>query len=134
MGSSRGTPYSNYNIRDGDWTLEQRWDFDWSDLGKYDIPAFVEKVREVTGKPKVTLIGYSQGGAQIFYGLATDQDWFAERVHRFVALSPCHYVRKDLDYEIESIRYRRFHDAGLYNFFGGDESTVTLENCARVSH
>ena len=60
-------------------------------MGLYDIPAFVEKILEVTGQPNVTLIGYSQGGAQIFYALAKNQDWYADKVHRFVALSPGHY-------------------------------------------
>ena len=59
LGNSRGKPYSNYNKRDGEWSLEERWDFDWSDMGKYDIPANVKKIIEVTGKPKVTLMGYS---------------------------------------------------------------------------
>ena len=63
VGNSRGTPYSNYNIKDGTWSLKERWDFDWSDMGQYDISAFVDKVLEVTGKPKVTMMGYSQGGA-----------------------------------------------------------------------
>ena len=58
-------------------------------MGAYDIPAVVERIREVTGKPKITLIGYSQGGAQIFYGLSKNQDWFAERVNRFVGLAAC---------------------------------------------
>ena len=62
-------------------------------MGKYEIPAIVEKIREETGKPKVTLMGYSQGGAQIFYALATNQDWYAERVNRFVSLAGCHYPR-----------------------------------------
>ena len=102
-------------------------------MGKYDIPAFVDKIIEVTGRPKVTLMGYSQGGAQIFYALSTNQDWFADRVHRYVALSACHYFRGDLDYEIESARVRRLQELGLYNYFGGDESSITMENCGLIS-
>ena len=63
IGNSRGTPYSSHNSKDGEWTLEERWNFDWADMGQYDIPSFVEKILEVTGQPNVTLIGYSQGGA-----------------------------------------------------------------------
>ena len=94
VGNSRGTPYSNYNVNDSTgWSLREHWDFDWSDMGKYDVPAFVDKVIEVTGKPKVTLMGYSQGGAQIFYALSTDQEKYVDKVHRFVGLAPCHYAR-----------------------------------------
>ena len=59
LGNNRGTPYSDYNIKDGTWSLKERWSVDWSDMGQYDIPAFVDKIIEVTEKPKVTLMGYS---------------------------------------------------------------------------
>ena len=72
MGNGRGTPYSNYNTKDGTWSEEERWDFDWADMGRYDIPVFVDKIIEVAGKPKVTLMGYSEGNAQLFYALATN--------------------------------------------------------------
>ena len=36
-------------------------------------------------------MGYSQGAAQIFYGLAKKQDYFAPRVHRFIGLASCIY-------------------------------------------
>ena len=61
--SNRGYDYSNINERDGKegqgWSLKERWDFSWADMGTYDVPAFVEKALKVTGKPKVTLLGYS---------------------------------------------------------------------------
>ena len=41
-------------------------------MGTYDMPAFIEKVLDVTGSQKVNLMGYSQGNAQIFYGMAKD--------------------------------------------------------------
>ena len=58
-------------------------------MGMYDIPAVLEKIIEVTGKPKVTIVAYSQGSSQIYYALAKKQDYFAERVHRFVACATC---------------------------------------------
>ena len=59
MGSNRGVKYSNANRRDGLWSLKERWDFSWAEMGLYDIPAMIDKIIEVTGKPKVTLMGYS---------------------------------------------------------------------------
>ena len=66
----RGLTHSNVNERDGEWSLEERWDFTWADQGFYDLPALVEKVLQVTAKPKLTLTGYSQGSSAMFYGLA----------------------------------------------------------------
>ena len=57
--NSRGTTYSNKNIRDGEWSLEERWNFSWAEMGVIDVPAVTEKMLEVTGKEKITLMGYS---------------------------------------------------------------------------
>mmetsp|Transcript_29722 Transcript_29722/g.36880 ORF Transcript_29722/g.36880 Transcript_29722/m.36880 type:complete len:81 (+) Transcript_29722:234-476(+) len=38
LGNNRGVPYSNKNDRDGEWSLEERWDFSWADMGIYDMP------------------------------------------------------------------------------------------------
>ena len=59
LGNNRGMIYSNKNDRDGVWSSAERWSWNFADLGKYDIPAQVKGVLEVTGKEKVTLIGYS---------------------------------------------------------------------------
>lgn len=94
VGNNRGTPYSNNNIGFNEetfWTWEEHWDFTWAEMGEFDIPALVNKMIEVTEKPKVTLMGYSQGGAQMFYALAKNQDFYADKVHRFVSLSGCPY-------------------------------------------
>lgn len=58
-------------------------------MGNYDVRAFVNKVLEVTEEPKLTIIGYSQGSAQTIYAMAKDQDFYALRVHRFIALGAC---------------------------------------------
>ena len=59
LGNYRGGTFGNQNIKDGTWDLKERWNFSWADMGKYDLPANVEKVLEVTGRSKVTLIGFS---------------------------------------------------------------------------
>ena len=85
LGNNRGARYSDKNRRDGEWSDKERWNWSWAEMGMYDVPAFIDKMLEVTGKPKVTLIGYSAGTAEIYYGLAKKQDYFAERVNRFIA-------------------------------------------------
>ena len=63
LGNDRGSFYSNRHKRDGQWSLKERWDFTWADSGFYDMPAALDKIIEVSGKPMVTVIGYSQGSA-----------------------------------------------------------------------
>ena len=36
-------------------------------------------------------------------------------------------------YEYHRLRHLKLNELGLYNFFGNDESSVTLENCSQVS-
>ena len=59
LSNQRGYEYSNYNAFDGTQTLKEKWDYTLADKGYYDIPNIVEKIKEVTGKPKVTVMGYS---------------------------------------------------------------------------
>ena len=46
MGNYRGTRYSNVNVKDnGQWSSEkERWNFTWAEMGKYDLPAFIDKI------------------------------------------------------------------------------------------
>ena len=63
VGTNRGDQYGNVNSQDGVWSLKEHWNFTWADMGYYDVPAILDKVLEVTGKPKATLMGNSQGSA-----------------------------------------------------------------------
>ena len=39
MGNNRGVHHSNVNDRDGEWSLEERWNFSWAEMGVSDMPA-----------------------------------------------------------------------------------------------
>ena len=56
-----------------------------------------------------------------------------DKVHRFVALAPCHYYRETSTYEIERLWFQRMHDLGIYNLYGNDMSSLNSENCSQVS-
>ena len=116
MGNNRGTRYSNINVKDnGQWSSEkERWNFTWAEYGKYDLPAFIDKILEVTEKPTLTYIGYSTGTSQMFYGLATmEAEYFGERLDRFIAVAPCIY-NAFLDYDAAVANYKMFFDLGIY--------------------
>ena len=103
-------------------------------MGAYDVPTFIDKVLEVTGKNKVNLVGYSQGTAQIFYGMAKNQDYFAERVSRFVALAPCIWTDLlPLTWEEQVSKYLMYDKLGMYSFDGGDGSDATDEICTYIN-
>ena len=87
--NSWGVKYSQKHERDGEWSLKEKWDFDWADMGYYDLPAAVEYILQVTQAPKVTVAAHSQGTSQMWYALAKRQDFFAKRVNRFIAMASC---------------------------------------------
>ena len=129
MGSFRGTIYSNKHKRDGDpdFTLKERWDHSWAEMGYYDLPVFVDKVIELTGK-KVTLLGYSMGSAASFYGLAKKQDFFAPRLHRYVSIATCvHSTQLLIGYEETVAEMLSFYNKGWYNTSGGDAAQVPTD-------
>jgi len=60
LGQNRGTRYclehETYTVDDPEF-----WLWSWSEFGLYDDVAFIKKIQEETGKPKVSYIGASQG-------------------------------------------------------------------------
>ena len=91
MASNRGTsPYSDKNKNDGKWTDEERWNFSFAEMGKYDQPAFIDKILEVTMEKKVTYIGYAQGTAQMLYALGTG-DYLNNKLRDVILMSPVIY-------------------------------------------
>lgn len=72
MGNNRGMKYSNVHDRDGEWSLAERWDFNWATMGEYDLPAMISKVIEVSEKPKTTIITFSSGAPQCIYSMVKD--------------------------------------------------------------
>lgn len=92
-------------------------------MGKYDLPAAIDYVRHVTDQDKIAYIGHSQGTSQMYYGLATNEDFFASRVSIFIALGP---VMKLTNCKSALIKFVANTDAllvatcntlGIYEFF-----------------
>ena len=103
MGNNRGTRYSNYNPhyptadnpKSPNYAGEnaEKYDFTWFEMGVSDLPAMINKVIEVSGQPKVTYIGYSQGTSQMFYGLTQkEDDYFNDVLNKAILLAPCVYT------------------------------------------
>lgn len=130
LNNSRGTKYSYRHERDGEWSLKEKWDFTFADMGIYDVPASIEHVLEVTGAEKVTVVGHSQGTSQMWYGMSHLPDYFSEKVNRFVALSSCTvpigYPNLPADFNGLAALFVKAEELGLYNVNGSDESSVGI--------
>ena len=59
LGSSRGSKYSKaHEWLDPDTDMEY-WNFSWEEMGKYDLPAFIEHIVKTTGYEKIGYVGLS---------------------------------------------------------------------------
>lgn len=121
--------YSNVNRWDSVWNLKNRWDFGLDEMGTYDIPAFVDKILEVTEVPKITMMAYSLGTASAYYGLAKKQDYFADRINRFVSLASCAIITPfHQTYEEEVKRFMMYDKLGFYNGYAKPEDASSANS------
>lgn len=76
------------------------WDFTWTEMGLYDLPAQINYVLARTGARKLSYIGHSEGTIQAFAAFSSSNNnsgWatykIADKVDLFVALAPIAYVK-----------------------------------------
>jgi len=82
-------------------------------MGKSDVPAALDKIIEVTGNPKVSYVGFSQGTSQLLYGLASQPvNRIADKLDRAVLLAPCVYTPSQ-GYDGYMKIYPLFRDQGV---------------------
>ena len=86
LGNSRGNTYSL--AFESPATEETYWNFDWEEMGLYDIPATFDYITKVNGHYRIGYIGHSMGTTQMFYALAKLPSYFKDRLSVFIALSP----------------------------------------------
>uniref|UniRef100_A0A0N5B1C1 Lipase n=1 Tax=Syphacia muris TaxID=451379 RepID=A0A0N5B1C1_9BILA len=86
MGNARGNRYSKKH-RSLDPSDRDFWEFTWSEYVKYDLPAMINYVLNVTGENQLYYIGYSEGTLTMFAKLASDQS-FSRKIRSMFALGP----------------------------------------------
>jgi len=61
MGNTRGNTYSRAHVSlNPDSKLNHKfWEYDFEEMGQYDIPAYLEYITALTGHSKVSYIGHS---------------------------------------------------------------------------
>lgn len=66
------------------------WDWSYPEMAKYDLPAFILKIKTVAEEDDVAYIGYDQGATQMLYGLAHwDSVFFNKHVSKAILMAPC---------------------------------------------
>ncbi|XP_043843000.1 gastric triacylglycerol lipase-like [Dromiciops gliroides] len=86
MGNSRGNAWSRKNIYFSP-DLPEFWAFSFDEMAKYDLPATINFILEMTGHEQLYYVGYSQGSTIAFMAFSTDQS-LAWKVKVLFALSP----------------------------------------------
>lgn len=90
LANSRGTTYSRNHTRLNPKSLEF-WDFSHDEMIKYDMPAVIDYILRVTGRPRLGYIGHSQG-VSIMLGLLSSQPRYNDLIRPFIALAPVFLV------------------------------------------
>ncbi|KAI9987704.1 hypothetical protein PInf_023748 [Phytophthora infestans] len=86
LGNNRGTTWSRTHL-DYSTDNDKFWDFTWEDMGLYDLPAFLNRILDTTGRSTVSYVGHSEGTTQAFVGFSKNQE-VAKKVDYFGALAP----------------------------------------------
>ncbi|XP_004927318.1 lipase 3 [Bombyx mori] len=89
LGNLRGNYYTGHR------TLNRSdprfWEFSFEEHGKYDAPAMIDKVLNVTGHQKIIYIGYSMGTTTFFTFMSSHPE-YKSKIVSFIALAPAVYL------------------------------------------
>ncbi|CAI2369890.1 unnamed protein product [Moneuplotes crassus] len=89
LGNSRGNKYNReHQWLDPDDPEEKYVFFDYSfeEMAKYDVPAFIDFILNITGKEKLAVLGHSQGATTMLVKMSEDIDWWNKHVSIFACL------------------------------------------------
>ena len=89
LGNTRGNKHSReHRWLDPDDAEDARIFFDYSfeEMGKYDIPAWIQYIRNETKRNKIVVVAHSQGATSAITKMVDDIKWWNERVEVFVSL------------------------------------------------
>ncbi|CAB3232783.1 unnamed protein product [Arctia plantaginis] len=88
LGNLRGNVYSSHkNLTRNN---AKFWDFSFHEHGKYDFPAMVDKVLNITGLEKIMCVGHSMGTTSFFIMMALKPE-YNDKIISFIALAPAVY-------------------------------------------
>lgn len=90
MPNSRGNSHSK-NHSWLDTNTPKYWDFSYDEMIKYDLPAVIEHIQNMTGSMEVSYVGHSLG-TMTMLGLLATQPRYNESVKPIILLSPTAFI------------------------------------------
>lgn len=91
LGNSRGNDYSQEHVSLNPNTSTKYWDFEWEEMGIYDLPAMVDHILNVTGRSYVLYTAHGQGTTVSFMGNMFNPD-LAYKIKAFFNMGPITYL------------------------------------------
>jgi pimeloyl-ACP methyl ester carboxylesterase len=92
LGNARGSTHSRSHTRLNT-SSSLYWAFSFDEMAKYDLPAQLDKISEVTGHAQVSFVGHSQGTTVLLAALAS-QPALNHRIKMAVLLAPVVFTQK----------------------------------------
>lgn len=90
MGNARGNRYSRKNVKFSP-TLLKFWNFDWHEIGVYDLPAMIDYILFTQNQTQVSFVGYSQG-TTTYLVMSSLIPKFGDKIKSAHLLSPMAFV------------------------------------------
>ena len=98
LGNARGSKFSLGHETWSDQLDSEYWQFGFSEIGLYDLPAMIDHIYEQSDHHPVTFIGHSQATTAMFYGLShLEPQVMANKLDKVLALAPCFIVDSRFD-------------------------------------
>lgn len=75
LGNNRGTRWSMGHVSK-DPSEKAYWDWYQEDLGRQDVPTFIDYILDTTGRQTLSYVGHSQGTTQFFLGASLLPEYY----------------------------------------------------------
>ncbi|XP_063238155.1 lipase 1-like isoform X6 [Bacillus rossius redtenbacheri] len=117
LGNWRGNFYSQKHSNKFI-SRQEFWNFSWHEMGVHDLPAFIDKILHETGRPQLSLVGFSMGAAA-FLVLASQKPQYNDKVSASVWVAPAAFLQHT------STSFMGYFFTGAQALQAGSGSTTT---------
>lgn len=140
LANCRGTELSTNHTSINPYTHPEKfYDFSWHEIGKYDIPAAVDYILNITQEPSLHYVGLSQGCAA-FFAFASTRPAHAKRILLATLLAPPSFLghvddflKKIIRVAISEIKLLNVHHFPWYKLIQNLLATHCGENTTMLS-